>query len=303
MLCKIIFWHGYQAQPRLNLLISRCTFALIHMRIRLVTINMADETFLEFLLINNCRTVSQEACRTKRTVSTTGFLRLDRKKRMNRMLLAMSTLLLCNPPIDRGIWVVPRSDCWFEMVETTLSDKEWYENFRVSRETFHYILSEISTEITRKDTRMRKAISSRKRVAITLYYMGSTAEYRTVANLFGVSTAFVCLCVKDVSTAVLRKLKARFLSIPKGDDLREVMRLYKQKWGFPLCAGAVDGTHIRIQAPAEDHTDYVNRKNYHCIVMQALVDSRYLFRDVVVGWPGSVHDARVLSNSELYDSG
>ena len=81
------------------------------------------------------------------------------------------------------------------------------------------------------------------------------------------------------------------------------MRLYKQKWGFPLCAGAVEGTHIRIQAPAEDHTDYVNRKNYHSIVMQALVDSRYLFRDVVVGWPGSVHDARVLSNSELYDSG
>ena len=273
------------------------------MRIRLVTINMADETFLEFLLINNCRTVSQEACRTKRTVSTTGFLRLARKKRMNRMLLAMSTLLLCNPPIDRGIWVVPRSDHWFEMVETTLSDKEWYENFRVSRETFHYILFKISTEITRKDTRMRKAISSRKRVAITLYYMGSTAEYRTVANLFGVSTAFVCLCVKDVSTAVLRKLKARFLSIPKGDDLREVMRLYKQKWGFPLCAGSVDGTHIRIRAPAEDHTDYVNRKNYHSIVMQALVDSRYLFRDVVVGWPGSVHDARVLSNSELYDSG
>ena len=72
---------------------------------------------------------------------------------------------------------------------------------------------------------------------------------------------------------------------------------------MPLCTSSVDGTHIRIQAPAEDHTDYVNRKNYHSIVMQALVDSRYLFRDVVVGWPGSVHDARVLSNSELYDSG
>lgn len=37
--------------------------------------------------------------------------------------------------------------------------------------------------------------------------------------------------------------------------------------------------------------------------MQALVHSKYLFRDVVIGWPGSVHDARVLSNSKLCNSG
>ena len=81
------------------------------------------------------------------------------------------------------------------------------------------------------------------------------------------------------------------------------MGLYKDKWGFPACAGAIDGTHIPIQTPLENHTDYVNRKSYHSILMQVVVDARYLFRDVVIGWPGSVHDARVLSNSELYNLG
>lgn len=131
-------------------------------------------------------------------------------------------------------------------METAFTDKEWYDNFRVSKTTFEYIVSQIEDEIGRQDTSMRKAISPRKRTAITLYYMSSTAEYRTIANLFGVSKSFVCLCIKDVCKAITKKLKKDFLSIPKGEDLSEVMKLYKEKWGFPSCAGAIDGTHIPI---------------------------------------------------------
>ena len=44
-----------------------------------------------------------------------------------------------------------------------------------------------------------------------------------------------------------------------------------------MCAGAIDGTHVAIIAPKEDHTDYVNRKGYHSVVMQALVDCITIF--------------------------
>ena len=127
--------------------------------------------------------------------------------------------------------MLERSNVWFDMVERAFTDKEWYDNFRVSKETFEYIVSEIENEIARKDTRMRKAIPSRKRVTIALYYLGSTAEYRTIANLFCIFLIICCLCIKDVSKTITRKPKTGFLSVPKGQDLREVMGLYKDKWG------------------------------------------------------------------------
>ena len=70
-----------------------------------------------------------------------------------------------------------------------------------------------------------------------------------------------------------------------------------------MCCGAIDGTHISIVAPKQNPADCINRKKYHSIIMQAVVDSSYLFCDFVVCWPGSVHDARVLSNSKLYELG
>ena len=51
-----------------------------------------------------------------------------------------------------------------------------------------------------------------------------------------------------------------------------------RKWDFPQCFGAIDGSHIPIIAPTHSPTDY------------------YIVK-------GSVHDARILWNSEVYQKG
>ena len=96
---------------------------------------------------------------------------------------------------------------------------------------------------------MRKAVEVKKKKDLFLYFSASTASYRTLSNLFGLSRGFVCICIRKVAAAVLRKLKPKYLSIAKGDELARMIANYKEKWGFSICAGAIDGTHIPISTP------------------------------------------------------
>ena len=73
------------------------------------------------------------------------------------------------------------------------------------------------------------------------------------------------------------------------------------EYHFPQIAGAIDGSHIEIRAPPDNHEDYYNQKQFYSLVLQGAVDSKLLFRHISVGYPGSVHDLRVLRLSGLAD--
>ena len=68
---------------------------------------------------------------------------------------------------------------------------------------------------------------------------------------------------------------------------------------FPQVLGALDGSHIPIKAPKDDPNEYVNRKSFHSIVLQGVVDANGKFLHVSTGYAGSIHDARVLRMSAL----
>ena len=212
-------------------------------------------------------------------------------------------LVSCNLASERAVWTLQRSSHWWEdVVCGSFSSEQWLENFRMSRSTFQYLCDELRSMIEREDTRLRKAVPTDKRVALTLWFFATGADYRTIAHLFGVSKSTVSLVVKDVSSAIL-KLLPRYIRFPTEDALREVVDGFKREYGFPQCAGAVDGTHIPIVSPIECPADYYNRKGWHSIILQGSVDNKGRFIDIYVGWPGRVHDARVFANSALYRRG
>ena len=75
---------------------------------------------------------------------------------------------------------------------------------------------------------------------------------------------------------------AKYIQVPSGPSLKEVMAGFEDL-GFPHCAGAVDGTYIPIVSPRECPADYYNRKGWHSIIMQELVDHCGHFRNINIG--------------------
>ena len=42
-----------------------------------------------------------------------------------------------------------------------------------------------------------------------------------------------------------------------------------------------------------------NQKGWYSMIIQELVNAKYEFLDICIGWPGSIHDARVFVYSNL----
>lgn len=203
----------------------------------------------------------------------------------------------------RKIWAKPRTTTFWEETCQRWNDQDWKENFRMSRVAFEYLTMELSPIISKRDTNFRKAISARQRLAVTLYRLADTATYRTIANLFAIGKSTVCEIVVQVCNAIVQFLLPRYIRLPQSaQEIRERIDESRDRAGFPQVVACVDGCHIPIKAPQNNPEDYVNRKGFHSIILQGLVDANYLFLDVCVGWPGKVHDARLFKNSSLYTS-
>ncbi|XP_049268088.1 uncharacterized protein LOC125757050 [Rhipicephalus sanguineus] len=199
---------------------------------------------------------------------------------------------------ERSVWAYPREVSWYETTLPHVPDNVFKENFRVNRATFDYIVS-VCESMRRLDTNMRKAIPLKKRVAIALYRLTTSAEDGSVGNIFGVGRSTVNLVFREFCATVVRRLESRYVKFPREREVAEHVRRFAAVTGFPQGMGALDGCHIEVCPPKENAADYINYKGWYSVILLAVVDHTYKFQYTNVGTPGKNHDSNVFQRSRL----
>ena len=122
----------------------------------------------------------------------------------------------------------------------------------------------------------------------------------SIGPVFNVGKSTVIEAVQDVVGA-LYELKDEYIHFPETVvETAASTQTFRDLSRLPNIVGAIDGTHIRINAPHESAVDYFSRYQQHDFGIQAVADGNMLFLDSSAGYPGSMHDARILRNSILY---
>lgn len=140
------------------------------------------------------------------------------------------------------------------------------------------------------------------RLGLFLYRMATKMGVREIAELFSVSKSTVCRITREIGVLICEKLSDKYIKFPHSSCFDEISSEWFAKTGFPHVIGAIDGSHVNFaNAPHEQGYVYFDRKKNYSLNVQAVVNFRGIFMDVDIGWPGSVHDARVFQLSRFYE--
>ncbi|RUS74045.1 hypothetical protein EGW08_018194 [Elysia chlorotica] len=119
-----------------------------------------------------------------------------------------------------------------------------------------------------------------------------------IGEFIGVSQPTVSRTVRRVTKAFVAIADIHLPSQRKADTNKEQ---FYRAGGMPNIIGCVDGTHVRIQAPHGDHAqEFLNRKNFFSINVQIVCGPNLEIMNCVAKWASSVHDARILRESQLF---
>jgi len=189
-----------------------------------------------------------------------------------------------------------------EALEAYHAKFEYY--FRIDVATFKFLHKKLKRDMRprRQDARGRRGIKTELLMATALMYLATGNTYSSVSLSMrnGITEASVMRGVRLFTRAVNRKLGWVITFPTTRAGLEQNAHFFERRSLIPNIVGAIDGSHIKVPPPKRDETSYYNRKSFHSVILQAIVDPRGYFMSVDVGFPGRMADPKVLRYTEVY---
>uniref|UniRef100_A0A914CUZ7 Putative nuclease HARBI1 n=1 Tax=Acrobeloides nanus TaxID=290746 RepID=A0A914CUZ7_9BILA len=197
---------------------------------------------------------------------------------------------------------LPRKRPKFNERKTYEDDPNTFrERYRFTHRLFDLLYEEVG-DLLERVTGRNHALTGKQILLAALRFYASGHFYYSLGDTQGVSKNTICNAVKE-STSAINKRLIQHIGWPL--DQRELDGIgiqFQEKSvpGIPNICGALDGCHVNIISPSENEAQYVNRHHDHSINTMAVCGPKMDFYFISARWPGSVNDARVLRNSDLF---
>lgn len=149
----------------------------------------------------------------------------------------------------------------------------------------------------------RPPIDVQKSLLLFLQYMGTEESMSSIGQRFGVTLSHTHNIIHDLLSSIFPLISSEYIKWPSHEQFVTIGSGFQLKSPLlpAVIAGAIDSCEVHIITPKEDPSSYFNRKHYHSIKLQAIVDNNGIFIDIFIGWPGRSHDARAFTNSPIYN--
>jgi hypothetical protein len=183
------------------------------------------------------------------------------------------------------------------------NDSELIERYRFPRAEILQLVDEFGDMLDFRVPR-KGALPSSMMVMIALRFYASGSFQQVVGDIFGVSKMTVHKVIERVSS-VLDQAMSHYITFDRQPLADKAKAKFYAMAGFPGVIGCIDCTHVKILAPsppAYNEGEFVNRKGYHSINVQLVCDADLKILNAVSKWPGSVHDARILKRSIVFEA-
>ncbi|XP_049441439.1 putative nuclease HARBI1 [Epinephelus fuscoguttatus] len=181
----------------------------------------------------------------------------------------------------------------------TCSNDELHARYRFGQEDIALICNILRPHLERATLRSH-ALTVEEQVLMALRYYACGSFFEVIGDGLVVTKATVGHVVHSVSST-LTGLLGQYVKWPENEEeIARTKRMFFSLGGMPNTIGVIDCTHVHFQAPHIREWEYVNRKGRHSINVQLVGNADLVITNCVMRWPGSVHDARILRESHLY---